>query len=119
MTVHLAEAVGVRRAREMSSTGNYIDAATALSWGLVNHVVAHEQLIGYCVALAADVATNDGAAVARLFRSYDEATELHQTAALLHEVDVAAHWMGEHPPESGEIARRRAEIVDRTRRGGS
>ena len=26
----------------MSVTGNYVDAATALVWGLVNHVVPHD-----------------------------------------------------------------------------
>ena len=40
LTVLLPEAVGVRRAREMSTTGNYIDAELAAAWGLVNHVVA-------------------------------------------------------------------------------
>ena len=28
----------------MSATGNFVDAATALAWGLVNHVVPHEEL---------------------------------------------------------------------------
>lgn len=41
LTVLLAEAVGVRRAKELSSTGNFLDAQTALTWGLVNHVVPH------------------------------------------------------------------------------
>jgi enoyl-CoA hydratase/carnithine racemase len=36
LTVLLAQAVGVRRARELSATGNYLDAETALAWGLVD-----------------------------------------------------------------------------------
>ncbi len=32
LTVLLAEAVGVRRARELSATGNFLDANTALTW---------------------------------------------------------------------------------------
>ncbi len=43
LTVLLPQAVGIRRAREMSATGNFVDAETALAWGLVNHVVAHER----------------------------------------------------------------------------
>jgi len=39
LTVELPEAVGLRRARQMSATGNFVDARTALAWGLVNHVV--------------------------------------------------------------------------------
>ena len=40
LTVLLAQRIGVARAKEMSITGNYVDAPTALAWGLVNHVVA-------------------------------------------------------------------------------
>ena len=36
LTVLLAQRVGVARAKQMSITGNYVDAATALAWGLVN-----------------------------------------------------------------------------------
>jgi enoyl-CoA hydratase/carnithine racemase len=41
--VALTRAIGRKRAMEMLLTGDAIDAATALSWGLVNHVVAPEQ----------------------------------------------------------------------------
>jgi enoyl-CoA hydratase/carnithine racemase len=44
VTVRLARWIGVPRAKQMSVTGNYLDAPTALAWGLVNHVVPHEQL---------------------------------------------------------------------------
>ena len=40
LTVLLPQAIGVRRAREMSFTGNFLDADEALQLGLVNHVVA-------------------------------------------------------------------------------
>src|SRR5262249_35083184 len=42
MTVLLPAAVGIRRAREMSATGRHVDAVTALRWGLLDHVVAHD-----------------------------------------------------------------------------
>ncbi len=50
LTVLLAEAIGQRRAREMSVTGNFVDAPTALGWGLVNHVVPHEELLPFAPA---------------------------------------------------------------------
>src|ERR1700728_235370 len=59
LTVALPEAVGFRRAREMSATGNFVDAQTALSWGLVNHVVPHADLLTFTRALAADAASCD------------------------------------------------------------
>ena len=59
LTVLLPEAVGFRRAKELSATGNFLDAPTALAWGLVNHVVAHDECVPFAQELAADIATND------------------------------------------------------------
>ncbi len=42
--VPVSRAVGRKRALQMLLTGEPIDAATALDWGLVNRVVAHEEL---------------------------------------------------------------------------
>ncbi len=68
----LAEAVGVRRAREMSFTGNFVDAEEALRWGLVNHVVPHDELLPFCPRLAADIAGDDRAACAGSAPTYGE-----------------------------------------------
>ena len=51
LTVLLPQAVGLRRAKEMSTSGNFVDARTALQWGLVNRVVAHDDLVSTCRAL--------------------------------------------------------------------
>ncbi len=59
----------------MSATGNFVDAATALTWGLVNQVVPHDELVATAQQLARDVASNDGTAVTRLFRTYAEGAE--------------------------------------------
>ena len=72
LTVLLPQAVGVRRARELSATGNFLDADTALAWGLVNHVVPHDELLPFCRALAADIVSNDQAGVQRIMRTYAE-----------------------------------------------
>jgi enoyl-CoA hydratase/carnithine racemase len=42
--VPVSRAVGRKRAMQMLLTGEPIDAATALDWGLVNHVVPDEEL---------------------------------------------------------------------------
>jgi enoyl-CoA hydratase len=41
----LSRLIGVYRAKELSLIGNFIDAKTAEAWGLVNRVVAHEDLL--------------------------------------------------------------------------
>jgi enoyl-CoA hydratase len=48
----LPRAIGIRRARQMSLTGEFIDAETALRWGLVNEVTPRERLLPRCVELA-------------------------------------------------------------------
>lgn len=94
LTVLLPEAIGLRRAKEMSTTGNFLDAETALQWGLVNHVVPHEELLPFARRLAADVATIDPVAVRRMLRTYDEGALLDRAGAWDLEGQVAGEWQG-------------------------
>ncbi len=55
----LPRAVGVRTARMMSMTGNFLDAAGALQAGLVCEVVEHDQLESRARSLARDMLSND------------------------------------------------------------
>lgn len=52
------DAIGATRTRELFLLGRYIDAPTALSWGLVNRVAAAAQLEGAGMDLAAELAGN-------------------------------------------------------------
>ncbi len=115
LSVLLPQAVGVRRAREMSATGNFIDAQTALAWGLVNHVVPHDELLGFCRSLAADIVSNDQAAVRRLLATYREGAEGTVAEAWELEDRVAADWQGQSGPDPAEIERRRQGILERGR----
>ena len=54
----LPRAVGAARAAEMAFTGEPIDAAKALDWGLVSQVTEPEELLSAAHALAARVAAN-------------------------------------------------------------
>lgn len=54
--VALSRDIGRKRAMEMLLTGNPIDARTALDWGLVNRVVAPEELRSTALALAGQIA---------------------------------------------------------------
>ncbi len=72
LTALLPRAVGVRKAAEMSITGNFVGAAEALRLGLVNHVVAHAELGPLARGLARDVAgTRAVAEVLDLYRRGD------------------------------------------------
>ena len=71
LTVLLPQAIGVRRAREMSFTGNFMDADEALAFGLVNHVVPHEELIPFTRRLAGDIIGNEQDGVRQIRSTYD------------------------------------------------
>jgi enoyl-CoA hydratase/carnithine racemase len=114
LTVLLPEAVGLRRAREMSITGNFVDAATALTWGLVNHVVPHDELLAFARKLAADTVSNDQQGVRRMLRTYDEGSRLPGAEAWKLEARVSREWQAEML-DPAEIEARRRAIVERGR----
>ncbi|MEY2966204.1 MAG: hypothetical protein RLY50_254, partial [Actinomycetota bacterium] len=70
LTVLLPQAIGVRRAREMSFTGNFMDADEALSFGLVNRVVSHDDLIPTVRRIALDIIGNDQPGVRQIRSTY-------------------------------------------------
>ena len=89
----LPRIIGEARAAELFYTGDVIDAATALDWGLVSRLVGHDELMGEAHALAAKVAAMPPHALRQaknLMRqgrstSYDAALEMAANAqALMH-----------------------------------
>jgi enoyl-CoA hydratase/carnithine racemase len=52
------DAIGAARTRELFLLGSYIDADTALSWGLVNRVASAEDLGAKALELASELAGN-------------------------------------------------------------
>jgi len=112
LTYALPEAVGVRRARQMSATGNFVDAGTALTWGLVNHVVPHAELLDFTLRLAADVASNDPAPVQAIFATYR--AQIIGDAAAGIEASARARW---HVGgiDRDQVARRRDAVIRRGR----
>ena len=114
LTVLLPQAIGLRRAREMSVTGNYLDATTALEWGLVNHVVAHDDLLPATLKLASDIASNDARAVRQINATYDENALVTGSEGWTNEGRVIAKWNDGHF-DAADIESRRAEVAARGR----
>ena len=52
------DAIGAARTRELFLLGRYIDASTALAWGLVNRVAPAEELDPVALELAGELADN-------------------------------------------------------------
>jgi enoyl-CoA hydratase/carnithine racemase len=111
MTVHLAEVIGVRRARQMSYTGELVDAREALRIGLVNEVLDHDQLLPRARELAAATAAADPALLNDLRAAYHRQGNLGIDAALDAEVDESRR----RAVPTSEIAERRDSIIERGR----
>jgi enoyl-CoA hydratase len=91
ITVLMTQAMGLRKAIEMSLTGNQLSAQDALRLGLVNHVVPHEDLMPFTRQLATDIAGNDPAGVLRLVQHYRRMAN----AATLDDAHLIEGYMAE------------------------
>ncbi|ONH31478.1 enoyl-CoA hydratase [Pseudofrankia asymbiotica] len=112
LTVLLAQSIGLRRAIEMSLTGNFVTAEEAMRLGLVNHVVPHEDLLPFARRLAADIVSNDQRGVRRLLRHYRQLADTATlTEAHLLEGVLAETW----EPGTRDVASRRAAVAARGR----
>jgi enoyl-CoA hydratase len=115
LTVLLAQRIGIARAKEMSVTGNFIDAPTALEWGLVNHVVPHDELLPFCRGLAADCVSIDQTAVRRMLQTYDEVCATTVDEGWRIEGRVSRDWEGSGF-DPAAIEAKRQGILERGRR---
>lgn len=79
--VPVARSVGRKRALEMLFTGEMIDAATALDWGLVNRVVPANRLDLEVVGLAQRIATASPHVLALGKRAFYAQDQLPEPAA--------------------------------------
>lgn len=111
--VRLPRLIGINRAKELSFTGNTLSAAQACEWGLVNRVVAPEELLPTCRALAAQMAS----CVPQVLREYkqliDAAYGMHLPEALRHE--KAAGIASAKRVSAAMIATRREGVLSRGR----
>ncbi|SUZ63998.1 uncharacterized protein METZ01_LOCUS16852, partial [marine metagenome] len=115
LSVLLPQAIGVRRAREMSLTGNYLDAATAAEWGLVNRVVPHELLMPTVEAIAQDICSNDQEGVRQMINTYERTSSSTVEDGWKIEASMGRDWLQRTSFSPEKVANRRAEIQNRGR----
>jgi enoyl-CoA hydratase len=114
LSQRLPRLIGINRAKELSLTGNFLDADTACRWGLVNRVVPQAALLPTCEALARDIVSTEPVTRREIKRIMDEGW--HTTLAEGLEIEGRAsrtHGRAEVRPE--KIAARRAAIQARGR----
>jgi enoyl-CoA hydratase len=114
LSVLLPQAVGVRRAKEMSLTGRFLTAAEALACGLVNHVVPHEELLPSARALAADILGAEANAGRALLAEYKRTSATTVTEGLEIEGRLFREW-SRRSFDPAAVEERRAAVVERGR----
>ncbi len=114
LSQRLPRLIGVNRAKELSLTGNFLDAGTAERWGLVNRVVPDTELLETCEALARDILSTDPATRGEIKRIMDAGWETTLREGLSLELEAnRAHDAREVRPE--KVAERRQAIQARGR----
>ncbi|WP_375237758.1 enoyl-CoA hydratase/isomerase family protein [Aurantibacter sp.] len=68
-TQRLPQLIGKGRAMELVMTAGMLDAPTALNYGLVNHVVAQEELIPLAEKIASKIMRNSSVAIGKAIRA--------------------------------------------------
>jgi len=89
-TQRLPRLVGPGLAKEMLFTGEHYDAARAREIGLVNHVVAREELLPFCRDLAGRIARRGPVAVNLTKEAVNQGLSLDLASALALESDLFA-----------------------------
>lgn len=109
----LSRIIGISRAKELSFTGNFLDAETACRWGLLNRVVPAEDLLPTAIQLAQDMAGIDPAMVQAYKALIDAgyAASFGEGMAIEHRTSSARNAQ----VKGDEVEERRRAVMERGR----
>lgn len=104
MAVNLAHAIGPSNAALMVMTGDPIDAATALGWGLVSRVVPQAELMAEAMKIAQAIAARAPIAAETAKLNLRAAWELSIANAIAYERDLQAICFATEDAKEGRAA---------------
>jgi enoyl-CoA hydratase/carnithine racemase len=93
-TQRLPRLVGLRRAKWLLMSGDQLPAEEAARWGLVNRVVAPEDLAATAHNMAMQLASRSPALNSRIKEAVQSGMQMSLDEALAFEREVAAEYMG-------------------------
>ena len=103
-TQRLARLVGKGRALDLCLTGRFIDAQTALQWGLVSEVVSAEELLTQAKHILTGIITMAPLAVAGVIEAIDRGYDMALSDALHLEAIHFAKTCASHDKAEGVAA---------------
>jgi len=117
LSQRLPRLIGPYRAKELSLSGRFLDAAEARDWGLVNRVVAPPDLMPTALGLAREMAEADAAMLAALKGVIDAGYALPLGEGLTLERERARSYNGSLTPDAIEARRAGVQARGRKRAG--
>lgn len=112
----LSRQIGISRAKELSFTGNFLDAETAADWGLVNRVYKADELVPAAIKLGHDMASCDATLLREYKRMIDDGYGMAFADGMGEEIRRSAAHAQSVTAESVEAARK--QVTARGREQG-
>lgn len=109
----LSRLIGPYRAKELSLTGNFLDARTAADWGLVNRVIPADRLLEEALRLAEDMASIPVETLAFYKGLIDDGYGMAFRQGLNLEHERSSAHNAEVTPE--RVEQRRRQVMERGR----
>jgi len=112
----LPRMIGLSRAKQLSFTGNTIDAQRACEWGLVNEVLEPAQLLPHCEQLAQDMNSCIKPVIKQYKQMIDDGFSMPLVDAL--EFEEAKAIESAKQASAAMLAARREKVLERGRDQG-
>jgi enoyl-CoA hydratase len=103
-TVRLTRAIGIRKAREMTMSGEMINATQALQMGLVSQIVTQAELMPTVMKKLELILTRSPLAVAEAKKSINQAFDLDTETALQNEAHIFSNLFESEDTREGTRA---------------
>ena len=113
LSQRLPRLIGTSRAKELSFTGNFLDAHTAERWGLVNRVYEAHDLVPAALKLASEMASTDPVLLRGYKKMIDDGFGMTFGEALKEEVRRSAAHAASVTADAVEAARK--QVTERGR----
>lgn len=106
LSQRLSRLIGISRAKELSLTGNFLDAQTAERWGLVNRVYKAEELLPAAIQMAHDMASCQPDMLQKYKKVIDDGYAIGFGEAMKMEVERSKEHAASVTADSVEEARK-------------
>jgi enoyl-CoA hydratase len=113
----LSRLIGISRAKELSFTGNFLDAHTAERWGLVNRVYPADELVPAALQLATEMTGTQPVMLKKYKALIDDGFGMTFAAAMKEEVKRSIEHAESVSADAVEEARKQVTARGRDQKG--